>query len=47
MSEATLKRFKRLYNEGKIGIDAIQSMLDAGKITEAEYRYIVESNSVN
>jgi len=44
MSDEVVKRFKRLYLAGKISEADVRKMLDAGKITEEQYREICESN---
>ena len=36
-----VESLKRLYGEGKVSVDKLDSMLTSGKITQEEYNYII------
>lgn len=44
MSEAMIQKIKRYYDKGIYTISDIDKMLEAGKITQEEFDYIVGAN---
>ena len=44
MNIETLEKIKGFYEEGIYTLDTINKMLEAGKINDAEYTYIVGEN---
>lgn len=36
-----VESLRRLYKSGRITVEKLQEFLDSGKITEAEYEYII------
>jgi len=43
---ARIEKLKRYYNSGKISLADIDKLLEAGKITQEEYDYIIASDEV-